>query len=279
MVPINFPRHRQYQTQRIDANNAVMALLAGSKLAEAVLRLTEGSSQRLAELFPQVQHVERLNLKTGEARAILADAENHVGAMAIPYVLSIHEDYMVGLCTMLNAAGVLSRSDCENLGPANMHERYEAACNGHFSTDTLRLFHYLRLIRNSQIHYAGRVHNSLATYSSSLVNSDAATWGRVTGNPISIYEAGTDLGLTIFELIATLAISKRLAEEANEMLQTGLPRQAWLDILVEDWAATPRRGNRDMKIRNLFGFARFEYGPLAVTKSEAEAALRAHSIK
>lgn len=266
--------YRKYDAQRIEANNAIMALLAGSKLAENVLNLTTGSSHRLAEIFPQVSNIERLNLKTSEAQTILASAENHVGGMAIPYVLSIHEDYIVGLCRLLAEVGRISKTKLKDVSPSNMHENLESAGPGRFGSDTLRLFHFLRLVRNAQIHYAGRVHPALAKYRADLSSTDETKWEQITGEKIGRFSEGGELGLSIFELIATLAISKRLAEEANELVQESLPRVNWLGVIVDDWSSTPRVGNTSTKIRNASGFARFDYGPLAVTKHEIETALK-----
>ena len=61
-----------------------MALLAGSHLANHTLNLTQGSDRPLSEIFPRVPHIERFNLKTETASALLADAEAHLSAMAIP---------------------------------------------------------------------------------------------------------------------------------------------------------------------------------------------------
>lgn len=274
MAILQYPRHRQYDEQRVDANNAVMALLAGSKLATSVLQLTTGSEHRLAELFPSVEHIERLNLRTDDARLILTDAENHVGAMAIPYVMSIHEDYIVALCQALKDAGVMPASSMEGIGPANMHERLVSTTGGSFTPGTLNLFHFLRLVRNAQIHYAGKTHQALAKFSAAMTAPDEANWMQITSNPLPRYHLGDPLNLSIFELIGTLAVSKRLAEDANEEFQLGLPRAEWIALVVQDWASTRRVGNPEMLIRSAAGFARHAFGPLALTRTEIETELR-----
>jgi len=43
-VWVEFPLFRRYESSRQEANNAMMALLAGSKLAAHTLQLTTGSS-------------------------------------------------------------------------------------------------------------------------------------------------------------------------------------------------------------------------------------------
>ena len=56
MPLVKYAEYRRYIEQRKDANNAMMALLAGSKLAMHTLSLTAGSERRLSEIFPRVPH-------------------------------------------------------------------------------------------------------------------------------------------------------------------------------------------------------------------------------
>jgi hypothetical protein len=68
---VQFANYRQYELARIEASNAVMGLLAGARMAAHMLQLTEGSDRLLPEIFPQIQHIGRLNLTTEAARDIL----------------------------------------------------------------------------------------------------------------------------------------------------------------------------------------------------------------
>lgn len=266
---VQFPRHRLYDIQRVEANDAVMGLLAGSKLAESVLRLTEGSSHRLAELFPKVPHVNRLNLKTEHATHILSTAENHLGGLAIPYMLSIHEDYMAGLCEMLDAEGKKGHVKLKDVGPVNMHEWVEHACGSNFNAETLELFHLLRLTRNAQIHNGGRVHRALAAYMTKDLSAHARTiWERVAGIAFPTYSLDEELALSVFQLVGTFAISKRLAEEANDIVHMALSRETWLKICIDDWADFGKSGNPSQRLRHAKGFARMTYGSLSFTENE-----------
>lgn len=84
VAEVKFAQYRAYEAQRVNANNAMMALLAGSHLASHTLKLTEGSDLLLPEIFPNVSHIGRFNLKTETATEILYAAEHHLSAMAGP---------------------------------------------------------------------------------------------------------------------------------------------------------------------------------------------------
>src|SRR4051812_444630 len=134
---VRFPAHRQYELTRIEISNAMMALLAGSQLAAHLLKLTEGSTRLLPEVFPRVEHIGRFNLTSGVARKILDDAESHLGAMAVPYALALHEDYLKSCLHMLEDAGKVPRGTAERAKLAFQHQKIEQASNAQFSPDSL----------------------------------------------------------------------------------------------------------------------------------------------
>jgi hypothetical protein len=108
----------------------MMALLAGSKLAINTLGLTSGSTLRLAQIFPKVPHIDRFDLRTDVAARILDDAELHLSTMAIPYVLALHEDYMMQSARMLVNETAMSRSVHRALNAKTMHEQFAGASGG-----------------------------------------------------------------------------------------------------------------------------------------------------
>lgn len=94
MREVRFAQYRRYEARRVEASNAMMALLAGAGMASHLLQLTRGSKHLLPEVFPQVPHIGRFNLRNELARKILDAADVHLGAMAIPYALAIHDDFL-----------------------------------------------------------------------------------------------------------------------------------------------------------------------------------------
>lgn len=55
---VEFPAFRRYEATRQKANNALMAMLAGSQLAAHTLQLTSGSTQLLPEILPGVAEIQ-----------------------------------------------------------------------------------------------------------------------------------------------------------------------------------------------------------------------------
>src|SRR4051812_37082257 len=89
-LEVRFREYREYEERRIEASDAMMALLAGAQLASHMLRLNEGSDRLLPEVFPRVTHIRRFNLTSERARAILDTADQHLSALSVPYALAIH---------------------------------------------------------------------------------------------------------------------------------------------------------------------------------------------
>jgi hypothetical protein len=83
-----------------------MGLLAGALMAAHMLQLTRGSDRLLPEIFPDIPHIRRFNLTTTAARDILSAGDVHLGAMAVPYALAIHEDYLKTCLLLLQRGGV-----------------------------------------------------------------------------------------------------------------------------------------------------------------------------
>lgn len=142
----------------------MMALLAGSKLAAHTLQLTAGSSQLLPDIFPGVDHISYFNLRTDVATDLLLNTGHHLGAVAVPYALAVHEDFVVTALQALTGLGytVLAPGSSKNLAKNrvaawNMHEALFLTLGKSVparGTDlvSLELYHLLREMRNCQIH-------------------------------------------------------------------------------------------------------------------------------
>ncbi len=146
---VQFLDYRRHDQARVAANNSIMALLAGAHLASHSLQLTEGSDLLLPQIYPQVPHIKRFNLLSSHARTLLRDAEEHLGAMAVPYVLAIHQDFVEGSLRLLGHADRVSAS--------NMHRELAsvAQVTGGFGPP-LSSYHAARILRNAVIHSGGR---------------------------------------------------------------------------------------------------------------------------
>ena len=125
MRTANYPGYRIHEKQRVQANDTMMGLLVGSKLAAATLELTAGSTVTLSKMFPAVEHIRRFDHVADTARDVLSDAEPLLGVMAVPFVLGLHEDLIVGMLKMINAEAQMSVSELEKAKSANMHSKFQ----------------------------------------------------------------------------------------------------------------------------------------------------------
>lgn len=271
---VRFPGYRDWEGKRVDASNAMMGLLAGAQLATHLLKLTEGSSHLLPEVFPRVDHIGRFNLTTEEASAILASADTHLGAMSVPYALALHEDYMKTCLDLLGRAGLCSQSTVANTKLAGQHPKIAELTGGSFNADRLAQLDTLRIMRNCMIHDGGRANSILMTKVASWSPNTEALWTRVAPSLRGI-TLGDRIEFGHQQLILALAVTKFLSREANALIQPVVPRDLWADVVVEDVAeqnggALPPLPERMRKIR---GVARFDYTPLQLTDTELQAAL------
>ena len=272
---VRFPGYREWEKKRIEASNAMMGLLAGAQLAAHLLKLTEGSSHLLPEVFPQVDHIGRFNLTTEEASAILASAATHLGAMSVPYALALHEDYLKTCLGLLQRAGLCTPSTVANTKLAAQHPKIGDLTSGAFDADRLAQLDTLRLMRNCMIHDGGRANSTLVTKVASWSQATEALWIKVAPSLRGI-SVGDQVTFGHQQLILTLAVTKFLSREANVLVQPAVPRELWADVVVDDLAAQHdgRLPPPPERARKLRGFARFNYAPLRLTDAELHAAVK-----
>ena len=128
MREVRFTQYRSYEARRVDASNAMMALLAGAGMASHLLQLTRGSKHLLPEVFPQVPHIGRFNLRSELARKILDAADVHLGAMAIPYALAIHDDFLRECIDLLVTASACTAKQAAQANPLAAKHPLIAQC-------------------------------------------------------------------------------------------------------------------------------------------------------
>jgi hypothetical protein len=275
MSEINFARYRAYVDSRVQANNAMIALLAGSRLSAHSLQLHSGSPHQLPGLFPAVRDIDRFNLLPDRASELLLDADAHLAAVAIPYALAVYEAFVKDAIEMLKGEGYTVVSDRNALNAGRMHQTlYDAA--GEPQPDVIGLFQVLRSIRNAQIHHAGRLTNEVTTSLDALSDLQRERWERLTMGSVESMIDGSALRFTLGHLIAAFAVTKEAARMINELLGRRIDRASWAARAVLDFAdtATHPRNSKQWR-RGVEGFARFYYlGGLNLTSTELEAAAR-----
>lgn len=273
-MEVNFRAYRQYETIRVEASNALMALLAGAQLASHLLILNEGSARLLSEVYPHVQHIRRFNLTSEAARGLLDAADTHLGAMGVPYALAIHEDHLKTCLSLLERASLCTGGTAENTVLARAHGEIERATGGSFTAESLSQLTTLQLMRNCTIHSGGRASQVLITQLGTWSAGTEAGWKRIAKRSPRTLQLGDLVTFAHGEMILALAVTKNLDREANQMLQVSLPRALWADLVVEDLLHDyPSALRASDGLRKARGLARHYYRTLTLTEPEIAAAL------
>lgn len=277
MALVNFEEFRLVTRARVTVNNAMVALLAGSRLASHTLQLTAGSEQLLPRIFPSVANIDRFNIVTENAKSRLDQADMHVVTVSVPYALSVHEDFVLEIVEMVRARGVaVEPPSGSRLGPATMHEALFSAIGHTAPPETLEVFHILREMRNSQIHAGGRASARLTARIEDSGPAAAQLWRSLAKQePADALQDGR-VAFALDHMFVVFAIIKRLGREVNLALQTHWSPDEWARLLVRDFqASTTRTKNSSAWRRGLIGFARVDYAALRLSEDVIERAARA----
>lgn len=234
-------------------------------MAAHFLGLTEGSKHMLPSIFPAVSHVGRFNLTPDAARDVLLNAETHLGMMAVPYAMSLHEDLMRSCIKLADGAPPRSASE--------LHQELTDLCGTRaaFHPDSLAQFHVLRELRNAVIHEGGNLTGSgsgrlvgdrVLARAAELSASADRNWKQFAGRSPKHLKLGDKVNFGTGEMFLALAVTKSLAAQANAILADALPPEKWAKVLVTDFLTNEpkaRVGNADQVRRKLFGWRRFHY--------------------
>ncbi|MBM7491932.1 hypothetical protein JOD64_003154 [Micromonospora luteifusca] len=274
MTLVQFREYRDYAQNRQEANNAIMALLAGSQLANHVLHLTHGSEMQLSQIFPAVPHIKRFNLRTDRAQQFLGEAEEHLCAMAVPYILAIHEDLLMTTLKMLARDGHMTMRRADDAKSHNMHSTFESVTGHTLPAASVKQFHLLRFMRNCLIHAAGTANQALVGHIASLDAPTIQGWETLTGHPLmGSVTVGRKVSFKQGDLIASLAVTKRIAEECNSALVGKISRQTWADYVLREFQADGGNSQANDRLRKVKGIARFYYRALQLTEQELQDAI------
>ncbi|UEJ81764.1 hypothetical protein Bra3105_13045 [Brachybacterium halotolerans subsp. kimchii] len=270
-----FPRYRAQKESRVAANNAMMALLAGSRLASHTLQLTEGSKVELGQIFPAVEHIGRFNLKTDSARTILQSADAHIASVAVPYALAVHEAFVLDLIEFVN-----SETGSATRPPKawEMHEVFFHRCNSELPEKELQVFHVVRELRNTIIHSQGVDKRGALRRAVAAAEQEArAEWERLNGgvNLENLVDSRGVAQLEATHIFTAFAVSKALARSMNEAITQAIPRENWARIAVLDFSeATTKIKNSAGWRRAAVGYSKKFYEPVRLSENNVEQAAR-----
>lgn len=267
---VHFAAFKTLERRRVEAGNAIWAILAGSQIAANTLVLTKGSERTLSEIFPSVGHIRRFDLRSDKARELLGTAEADLSTMAMSYAIALHEDFAKTCLSWLIPLGLVTRPQWRDARTVNVHERLELATGRTMQADSLALFHYTRVFRNCHIHAGGRASAELVRQADGLTSEQQRIWSDLTGEPFRAISEGDPAVVGVGGLVATLAIGKRLSYEVNLCLQQAIPRSVWADMAVEEYFSTqPRKSIKDPTVvRSVRGYTRGRFDALQLTDSE-----------
>ena len=273
---IQYASYRKYSTSRVEVNDAMMALLAGSRLAAHTLQLTAGSTATLAQLFPAVEHITRFDLRSDSARELLHNADHHVASVAIPYALAAHEDFVMEMLALVKSEGRSLATHGKRIKAWNMHSVLFATCEGVEPARWIQSFHVLREVRNCVIHDGGAVSEKLLHAIADMGAEARSGWEQVNlGRPPEDLDQGGRLALTAEHVFTAFAVAKGLGREINALLGRALDAPSWARLAVQDFAATTTRPrNSTSWRRSLLGHARHYYADAPFTEGDLEAAAR-----
>ncbi|MFB8763745.1 hypothetical protein [Nocardiopsis alba] len=268
---IKYPSYRSFLNERQYTNNSIMGLLVGSKLASHVLGVTRGSERTLPEIFPNVDKIERFNLKPEFAQKVLEDAEHHLGAMAVPHLLGLHEDYGKNCLQILQESGLISSSEANGAKAWNIHIKFSAATSENLDESCVGIYEILRKMRNCIIHAGGLANASLEEDLNSLSIETKTLWENVTKEKIPSFRTGEKIQFSYPETIAALAVLKRLSRQMNHILGRVVGKEVWMKIMIEDFLNTSQiHQNRARTVNSVHRFSSFNYAPLKFSKEEIE---------
>ena len=276
MAEIQFPAYRDYYANRVKVNDAMTALLVGSRLAGHTLSLTAGSTATLGQLFPAVEHIERFNLRSDLARDFLSHADHHIASVAIPYALATHEDFVMGVLKLLQSQGKTLLRHVKSARAWNMHAMLFEAC-GKPQPESIESFHVLREMRNCITHAGGGVDQGLRDAMVDMGSAARSGWADINlgAAPEDIEDADGQLALTAELVFTAFAVTKRLGREINAALGQALDGLAWARMAVEDYdgQSTKPRNSAAWR-RALVGYVRHHYTAAQISERDLETAAR-----
>ncbi|MBW8027123.1 hypothetical protein [Clavibacter michiganensis] len=276
MHEVAFRRYREFVDARVAANNSMIALLAGSRLASHSMQLHAGSPHYLSGLFPRVRDIERFNLSPDMATQLLDDADEHLSAVAIPYALAVYEAFVIDAIAILTRDGHNIDESRGSRSAGRMHTTFYAGAGAMEPVEVTRLFHVLRCMRNAQIHRGGLVTDELRTALEALQEGERSRWEQLTMMPLADQFQGPQIQFHIGHLVASFAITKEAARRINEVLRTHVSRATWALMAAEDYDTESSYPQNSTNWRRAFvGFCRYNYREqLALTRGELEKAAR-----
>ncbi len=225
----------------------MMALLVGAQFASSSLALSSGSKNLLSSMYPSVPHIERFQYRPERAQKELAASEEHLARIAIPYALSVHEDFVSEVKKDFEESNIALAFNGRRWNAETMHSILFESMHANPNID-LTEFDLLRRIRNSLIHSGGAVNEYLEEGFSELSPQANSHWAEVAGRePTEIIATGR-VSLTAGEIMLAFSVVRHLSKVVHQGMLETLPRGFWLSDCIDGFIS---EYNRQIKQRLL----------------------------
>jgi len=291
---IQYLEYREYIASQESVNKAMIALLAATRLTANALQTTASSMMPLSVIYPQVEHIERFNLRTDVARDLLLTSDEHLTSAAVTYALATHEEFVQGSIALLGRIGMALRYKgkpltAKQVRPFDMHEVLFESTGQAPPHAWLQCFALIREMRNCVVH-SGKLASPWLEKALRDMSADAVSeWKRLTRRPPqTLIDRGRIVPIPE-HVFAAFAITKRLGREINWSFARTISAKDWSSIAVRDYAECVRRkadsDGRETRLRNssswrrgLIGYARQYYGSLGLNESDLIAAAQREGL-
>lgn len=275
---VRYAAFRTFDSWRIEANNAIAALVVSAQIAEADLtrRIGLGEGGRFLPVTYPVPEARSLNRSLSDALEVVEGSEFFLAAMAIPFVVAIYGEMLVDAANLLdqdNQWPHAGRPEDLMLGPLR-HRLRTAGLTP--ASDAESLIDFVQRLRNKIIHAGGRVDQGLIDGWMAVTPAARSRWTRMAGSPqLTIGERAP---LSIRDIKATLGAVNHSVVEVNGALRRTLSRRSWARVAVDDWRSNRSAANslNDLAtLRKLSGYSRMYYGALGLSEGELATEVRA----
>jgi hypothetical protein len=234
-------RHRQFRDieQLVNsANDAALGLLVGDRIARADLAALPAADRKkqLSELYSssEVEDIGRFDFLVSPAERKLLAAERELCVMAVPFAISLYNEYLVSAAGLLELGHIArSRRDPQEL----MLGKLEAHLRDHgvsVAGDWLGLLRVVQTVRNRIIHAGGIPGEAAVSKWERLPPKAQALWTKVTGRPMPLGAPTERLEWGGPEIRGVFLVVRQALRQINESLQSVLPREFWADLVIHE---------------------------------------------
>jgi hypothetical protein len=262
-----------------DANDAALGLLVGERIARANLDSLNPSDaeKQLSQLFTgkEVEDISRFDFRVPVAISKLAAAERELSVMAVPFAVSLYNEYLVAAAQLLELAHVARPPEDAKRMFLGKLEDYLRENGVSVGGDWAALVRFIREVRNCIVHGAGATNDAVINRATKLPPKALESWATVTGRPIPLGNVGERISWEGPEIRGVFLVIRQGLSRINKGLQAVLPREFWADLFIHElWTdghnSTPpsRSGSSLINAAKAYG-----YGSLALEPSELRQAI------